>query len=389
MNDTQDFVNGVDFTVLGSVTPTLLNELVSLGYPKAGKGLVIVTRDTALNQPDVPSPTTEPRWKDYIWIRLPHATSSTSTPAMYAWNDNAVADVDVDKWVLLIADVSSVLSDISNLESAVVSINNQISTINTVLYGSGTAADPGVINKTQTALDTANSAAASVTNKLDTSALDTESTKLFVASAPTTTQSSTRKAVKACMEVDLTNGLQTQINAINAALGVNTSGNYVRIMETTSANSNSPCTTPASVAASYQMKRQLNTISPGTSQLVTISEDSVTVKQGGTYVVLFEGTINVSAVDTGSVSGWQLVLKVNDNPVAVGKSCYHNQVSNKADVRNLSDAASCVISLNTNDVLSLYHYIKRDKNDVINGGVAASCGSPYECFAAITLMKVA
>ena len=68
MNDTQDFVNGVDFTVLGSVTPTLLNELVSLGYPKAGKGLVIVTRDTALNQPDVPSPTTEPRWKDYIWI---------------------------------------------------------------------------------------------------------------------------------------------------------------------------------------------------------------------------------------------------------------------------------------------------------------------------------
>ena len=378
MNDTQDFVNGVDFTVLGSVTPTLLNELVSLGYPKAGKGLVIVTRDTALNQPDVPSPTTEPRWKDYIWIRLPHATASTATPAMYAWNDNAVADVDVDKWVLLIADVS-----------AVVSINNQISTINTVLYGSGTAADPGVINKTQTALDTANSAAASVTNKLDTSALDTESTKLFVASAPTTTQSSTRKAVKACMEVDLTNGLQTQINAISAALGVNTSGNYVRIMETTSANSNSPCTTPASVAASYQMKRQLNTISPGTSQLVTISEDSVTVKQGGTYVVLFEGTINVSAVDTGSVSGWQLVLKVNDKPVAVGKSCYHNQVSNKADVRNLSDSASCVISLSTNDVLSLYHYIKRDKNDVINGGVAASCGSPYECFAAITLMKVA
>lgn len=384
MNDTQDFVNGVDFTSLGTCTPALLNELVSLGYPKDGKGLVIVTRDTALNQPDVPSPTTEPRWKDYIWVRLPHATASSSTPSVYAWNDNAVEDVDVEKWVLLIADVSSVLSDIVNLENDVASLENQIETINTVLYGNGST-DVGVVSKTNTALETANSASSSVASKLDTSALDAEATKLFVATDPLNVQSSTRKAVKACMETDLTKNLQSQIDTINGKLGISYAGNFARIVEAKAAGTNSSSSSGTAAGASVAMKRALSDMNPSSNVIATLNNNEVKILQTGVYLVNFDACCYFDSSHSSHPSAnWQNAVLVNGTVVALGKSVVHLA----SVLHNLTDSSSCILSLKADDVVSLVTYVNRYANDVFTGGKAAKAGTAYEIFASITLAKV-
>src|ERR1051326_8776994 len=90
----QDLVHGVDFAAIDPITAGDLNNLVDIAAPfldtnKHGKGLILVTHDTALDTPYVPSVATYVKWKRYIWLRIPHPTATDQSPRIYAWNDNA------------------------------------------------------------------------------------------------------------------------------------------------------------------------------------------------------------------------------------------------------------------------------------------------------------
>src|SRR5436305_2019125 len=92
--NTQDFDHGIDFTGLPNVTGGDLNNGVDLAQPHqdtatTGKGLILVTKDTALNIPDVPDAVTHTKWKKYTWQRVPF---DAAAPIHYGWNEGAALD---------------------------------------------------------------------------------------------------------------------------------------------------------------------------------------------------------------------------------------------------------------------------------------------------------
>ena len=91
---TNDFVKKTDISSLTEINAVDLNNLIDLALPESDRGLIICTTDSALNTPVVPSvATTFERLKRYIWLRIPHADDTTTTPIAYAWNPNFVDPV--------------------------------------------------------------------------------------------------------------------------------------------------------------------------------------------------------------------------------------------------------------------------------------------------------
>ena len=87
----QDFSKGLDFTGLGGTASAANhNQLVDQALPKVdsateAKGLILWTVDSALDTPIVPDPTASAfvaKWKNYIWLRIPHATATSLLPVL-------------------------------------------------------------------------------------------------------------------------------------------------------------------------------------------------------------------------------------------------------------------------------------------------------------------
>lgn len=147
-----DFTKGLDFTGLTEATAGDHNNLVDLAVPMSdtaseARSINIWTKDSALNTPIVPNPSTGAgytKWKKYIWIRKPDSTAADTAPLVYVWDDDAVSDATYLKWV------SSTNVDVAGLEA-------DIATAQAAADDAQATAD-GAAATAATALSTANSA---------------------------------------------------------------------------------------------------------------------------------------------------------------------------------------------------------------------------------------
>src|SRR5215813_7357692 len=126
----QDLIHGIDLTLVNPITGADLNILVDEAVPvldtaTTGKGINLVTVDTALNVPDVPNPELSSqynKWKLYIWVRKPHSTATSKESSLYIWNDDAVSDATFLKWINVKFDTAAIQAEIDaiNTELALV-----------------------------------------------------------------------------------------------------------------------------------------------------------------------------------------------------------------------------------------------------------------------------
>lgn len=165
--DSNDFVKGVDFTGLTEANASDLNQLVDSATTKQdtaasnGKGLVLVTDDSALDTPDVPDAVGTPKWTRYLWARRPHSTSPTTNLIIYGWNENAVSDPTYLQWVEANpVDVAGLEADIA---AAQATADNALATANSAAATAGTAQSAA-----NTAVNTANDAQSTANTALET-----------------------------------------------------------------------------------------------------------------------------------------------------------------------------------------------------------------------------
>lgn len=144
---TLDFTTGLDFTGLVSATGADHNTLIESAEPKddgstEGKGLVIRTRDTALNTPNVPDATATLKWKRYLWIRLPHASALEQGYKFYVWDDNNESLETYLKWKTITVDLLSIENSITDLYAKYNSAETNLEPItNIAVAASETAAN--------------------------------------------------------------------------------------------------------------------------------------------------------------------------------------------------------------------------------------------------------
>lgn len=62
-------------------------------------GQTVLTTDTLLNTPDVPSVAATPELARSIWIRIPHSTATDREPILYKWDPAATSHATFLKWV--------------------------------------------------------------------------------------------------------------------------------------------------------------------------------------------------------------------------------------------------------------------------------------------------
>lgn len=140
-----DLVKGLDFTGFSSATAADHNALVDGATPildtsEEGKGLVVWTVDSALNTPRVPDPTISSlhaKWKRYVWIRIPHSSSTSTVPLIYTWNDSATSVATYLKWqapafntATMDAAITALDLRVDNIEASIVSIQSTANAAN-------------------------------------------------------------------------------------------------------------------------------------------------------------------------------------------------------------------------------------------------------------------
>jgi len=173
---TLDLLRGIDFTALTNLTAGQHNDLVDLTAPATDKGMVLWTVDTALNTPDVPDPTLGAgysKFKRYLWIRIPHSTSTSTVPLFYAWNDSATSVTTYLKWQAPAFNTTSIEAEISALDLRVDNLEVSIASARATANAANSTASAASTNATN-ALSAATAASTNATTAL--SGLNTPTT---------------------------------------------------------------------------------------------------------------------------------------------------------------------------------------------------------------------
>lgn len=152
---TTDLVNGIDFTVEGNISGSLLDQSFNkltgnINLPATeGISLCIFTTDSAVGIPNVPNPLSgiaTNKWENYIWFRRPYPITDDRTPSkIYTWGALAASIPTYLQWI----DTSY---DNTDNQTAIDSITASIAQLDIL----ATQADSNASNS----LDTANAAAA-------------------------------------------------------------------------------------------------------------------------------------------------------------------------------------------------------------------------------------
>lgn len=219
----QDLTKGLDFSGLVNATGADHDQLVELSIPRddgggEGKGLVLVTVDSALDVPTVPDAATTTKWQRYLWIRIPHATDTDLTPNMYAWNDNEVSDPTYLKWEELLGfDVAAVLADVA---AALAASANAVATANSAYsianVASGTA-NAASITASAASVTAANASATAAAAQLDaTNALGGAASAQSQANNALTVANANKNVAN--INVGASAGQMIRSNATNTAL---------------------------------------------------------------------------------------------------------------------------------------------------------------------------
>lgn len=196
----QDLLKGVDFTILVNGNGTTLNQSIELSVPLKGatdllgKGLVIVTKDTALDTPDIPDPFASDsynKWQRYLWLRRSFDETVNKTPILYGYNTVALNPTLNDYWWPLGPDVDAINAAIAAAVTDAANALNTALAANATAAAAQTTANTANINAT-TAVTTANGATV-VANGAQITAI-AASTTAATASANATAANTTANA---------------------------------------------------------------------------------------------------------------------------------------------------------------------------------------------------
>jgi len=367
----QDISKGADMTGINPYNGGDLNVLVDNAQPVddtngEGKGLTLVTKDTAVDTPNVPNATIagQTKWKRYFWIRIPYNTVVDKTPLIYAWNDNAPNDATLLKWVRLLID-TTVIENLAN--TALANSQQAITTANTA-------------NTTSNAANvSANTANTNANNALAQVAGATAAAANAVTQAATANSNATSALSNANSAVASAN------NAVNIAnQATNISGNFVKIVERKNKG------VDAANSAAGKNTRILNYVEYDPTPLISL--DAVT----GHFTVLTTGYYKICA----KCAVWFNLVNSTENAqlFLVKNSDDSNLIEGNVHTFSIGIAAGVVcyselygvIQINANTVLRLDHYIK---SVMVNGlgkasGFTTSGGDAHEIYSIVEIQKV-
>ena len=288
----QDFTKGVNFSVLSTADGTQHEQLIELAVPTAdvspeiGKGLNLITTDTALNVPDVPDAATTTKWKRYVWIRRPFAGATSKKPSIYVWNDDASSDATLLQWVLSNTDTEELttLIDAAASDAAnALAIANQAQITANDADATATAAETTATNASANA----------------TTAITAATNAISAAVAATSAAASASAAAANALGLASGNKNITQINPGLAGQKIRTKqdasvneyfsdkDNYVKLSDTVVTTTAPQALTSA---AGWQTRR-IQTEDSDNGALCTLAANVITLKKG-TYRV----NINVTAI---------------------------------------------------------------------------------------------
>lgn len=234
-----DFITGLDFTALANATAGDHNQIIEQSTPNTDRGLVIWSKDTALNTPDVPNPLTAVQYnkgKRYLWLRIPHSTATSRRGKVYSWNDDTTSVATYLKWTDTSYDDTDILADIATLQFDVADAAN------TANSASATAASAAV--NAASALTTANAAnttaitaaanavtaltnAATAQTDADAAQVTADSALANAASAQTTADGAATNAARVASNKFFTSSLQTWASQ-TVAHGLGAAPKFVR-----------------------------------------------------------------------------------------------------------------------------------------------------------------
>ena len=126
----QDLKKGIDITAQTKVTGSEYNQLVDAGRLADDKGMIINTKDIALNIPSVPNPdallegVTPIWWKRYKWTR--HPFQAGDSIITYNWDEFKVPDAVYLRWVSESVDTKTLQSQVTALQAKDVDLQAQI-----------------------------------------------------------------------------------------------------------------------------------------------------------------------------------------------------------------------------------------------------------------------
>lgn len=202
----QDLVKGTDFTGLTAGDDTDLNQLVDLAFPKAGAtsyvgiGMIIATKDTAANTPDVPNPEQSAdynKWRRYVWLRLPFLGAASQRPILYAWNPNvANTDVTLLNWFDTSADLTALNAAIAQAQLDATDALNTATLANTTANTAATTATAAQTLATQANTNASAAQTASTQASADATAASAAASNA-TAAASTATSAATNAAAAA------------------------------------------------------------------------------------------------------------------------------------------------------------------------------------------------
>ena len=352
---TQDFENLLmDFTAIVEADGAAHNSLVTAANPKEdtngdGKGLILITHDTALNTPVVPDPTgADVKWKRYMWVRVPFSTAESLTPIAYAWNEDQVEDALYLKWIPIIGDITTVTASIHEVDlKADTAIEQSADAQTDAQTANANAAD--ALNKANTALASVNS---------NTSSIAELTEKIEFSYAYT-------KGDRTIDELLVGTAAYQKIrsNSANAALEFYSEQNTIAILQETTAYNVS-----GGNAVAGKNTRILNATNSNLGNIVTLDAATgyVTIAKTGYYRIKAWASAFIKYTKTPTAN----VLTVSANDVIIGRGAACQPAETGTTVSSLE----CVVALNAGNIIKLDHYWLAPREDGLGSahGIAAA-----------------
>jgi hypothetical protein len=357
-----DFEAGIDFTALNPATGGDHNSLVEMATPREdsateGKGIVLMTKDSALDTPQVPDASIDTKWQRYLWERKPHATADDTAPIVYAWDENAPNDIILRRWVPIAPSAAEFQAVVDNAlleaETATATANTALATANAANASAATA-----LTNANDAVTTAGAVSDDASNALSAA---NDANAISIAAQ---TQANNALAAATAAQTTAT----TALNEVN----VSRAERYICIVEQQNAN----VAGGANVAGANV--RLLNLEKNDAGGLATVAAGVVTLSTAGTYKV------RAWAVGR-SVTGHQLYLVRNaDNAtLIIGRTTRMGGSS-----INLASELSGLITVVDNTAIRLDHYFSGTDADGL--GIAQNIGpaDKKEIYALLELEKL-
>lgn len=341
---TQDFVKGIDFTGLPSISGGDLNNLVDLANTSDNHGLVLINKDNIADTPaEVPNASVTIKWKKYLWIRIPALGVEDQTPKIYAWNENVASDALMLKWVEITVDIATAEASAA---AAVITANSASDVANAANIAASNATI--IANSALEAIDAANDKADNAVSKSEEAATTAATANDTAKTAKDTaeeakTLAAAKRDITAAINPGTANQLIRTNNASTPAIEWFSPVNlFAKLSERQDKN------TPGGSASLGINKRALNTEDYDTGNLVSVAA-------GGDVTIANAGIYHIKAWAVGWLAAafsHQLVLADDSDAVLMlGSSGYSN-----TNGHNSRSEVEGVFSFAANDIIRLNHY---------------------------------